>query len=716
MMEVSSIQEAQSRRAEDRLRVLTEAMKFFSSAAVNYPLLLELIAQKTTEYIGDACAVFLLSEDGRSLSPVAVDNINKEILAEFKSNIDTIPTSLEEHPFARHVIQTKAPLLIPTIRIEDIRRSGSAKQNLSFVQRLGLHSGLAVPLCVEERCLGVLFMLRFDPKSPSYNEADQELAQSLASLAAIAISNAQLYEAEKKARESADKAEAARRESEQLYRLIFDASPVPMFVLDPDTLRFVAFNEAFVSLYGYSREELAQMNLLSLRPQTQGAESQAFVKKPGETDSKGIVQRQRKDGSLIDLEYTSRQLIFHGKPSCINILRDITEQKKAELALQKTEEQLRQAQKMEAIGRLAGGIAHDFNNLLSAVLGYSEMILQDLSKTDPLRGDIEEIFKAGERASELTKQLLLFSRQKVLEPQVISINDVLSTTEKILRRILGEDIVLVTKLSPSLGRVRADPSSVQQIIMNLVVNSRDAMPTGGRLTIETADVSLDETYAQGHLGVKPGPYTMVSVTDTGHGMDKATQARIFEPFFTTKDKSKGTGLGLSTVFGIMQQSGGSIWVYSEPNQGTTFKLYFPRAEAAEAPAAAKKNFRQFGGEEVILLVEDEAQVRSVACNILRRYGYQVIEAQDAAEAQEKCERFTGNIDLLVSDVVMPHMSGPVMAKKLSEMRPKMKILFMSGYTDDAAMRHGVMISEVAFLQKPFTIESLIKKVREVLDG
>jgi PAS domain S-box-containing protein len=378
------------------------------------------------------------------------------------------------------------------------------------------------------------------------------------------------------------------------------------------------------------------------------------------------------------------------------------------------EEQLRHAQKMEAVGRLAGGIAHDFNNVLSVVLSYSELVIADLKKGDPIRDDIEQIWQAGVRAADLTRQLLMFSRQQVMEPKVLELNDVLSGMDKMLQRLVGEDVELASSAGAALGRVRVDPGSIEQVIMNLVVNARDAMPTGGQLTLETANVELDEEYAASHHGAKPGPHIMLSVTDTGSGMDHATLARIFEPFFTTKEKGKGTGLGLSTVFGIVQQSGGNIWVYSEPGVGTTFKIYLPRVDDLAEELRAQTGPMTLRGSETILLVEDEPQVRDVARGILARHGYTVIEARSPGEAILACERTAGPIHLLLSDVVMPHMSGPELARRLVQTRPEMKVLCMSGYTDDSVVRHGLIGAELAYLQKPITVAALTRKVREVL--
>jgi len=426
----------------------------------------------------------------------------------------------------------------------------------------------------------------------------------------------------------------------------------------------------------------------------------------------------RKDGSRVHVALTSSVLTDEagGIIGASIIGRDLTERRKAEAALHRSEEQLRQAQKLEALGRLAGGVAHDFNNVLSVILSYSVMLADGLDPGDPRRIDLEEISKAGHRAAALTRQLLMFSRQEVAEPKVLDLNDLLANMDRMLQRILGEDVVLVSARAPAVGRIRADPGHIEQIIMNLVVNARDAMPTGGKLTIETANVFLEETYAREHLGVTPGAYVRLTVTDTGIGMDPATQGRIFEPFFTTKEKGKGTGLGLSTVFGIVQQCRGGIWVDSEPGHGATFKVHFPRVDAKAdrvSPSAAPVSVR---ASETILLVEDEDQIRLVAREILRKQGYRVIEAGNAGEALLHCESYAGTIHLLLTDVVMPQMSGPELAKRLVRIRPTLKVLCMSGYMDDAVVRYGALADGMAYLQKPITPDNLTQKVRAVLDA
>jgi signal transduction histidine kinase/ActR/RegA family two-component response regulator len=389
-----------------------------------------------------------------------------------------------------------------------------------------------------------------------------------------------------------------------------------------------------------------------------------------------------------------------------------TELLQANEALLHSEEQLRQAQKLEAVGRLAGGIAHDFNNLLTVVFSASQTLEMRIGKDR----NLEAILLASERAAKLTRQLLAFSRQQFLAPQAICLNASIEGMGSILHRLVGEDVELEVLCSPNLRTVFADPSQIEQVIMNLAINARDAMPDGGKLTVETANVDLDEAYASEHLGVTPGPHAMLAVSDTGHGMDKATQARIFEPFFTTKGPGKGTGLGLSTVFGIVKQSQGHIWLYSEPGVGSTFKLYFPEIHGVDQPSSApvSAGMADEGGSETILLVEDEEQVREVTGIILRQAGYTVLEAQNGDEALALCDQCMDRIHLLITDVIMPGMNGNQVSKKAATLQPGISVLFMSGYTDDAILRHGVLEANVHFLEKPFTPSRLRIKVREAL--
>jgi len=399
----------------------------------------------------------------------------------------------------------------------------------------------------------------------------------------------------------------------------------------------------------------------------------------------------------------------------VGINWDITEKKKSEEEMASLQEQLRQSQRIEAIGQLAAGVAHDFNNLLTVIQGNAQLSLLDLHEKDPLRANLEEIQEAARKAGDLTRQLLAFSRKQILDVQVLDLNQVLEKIQKILRRMIGEDIDLQFVFTDPLGRVRADRGQIEQVIFNLAVNARDAMPKGGKLTIETNNVELDEEYCRKHLGTEPGSYVMLSVSDTGIGMTPEVKERIFEPFFTTKEKGRGTGLGLSTVYGIVKQSGGTIWVYSEPGLGTTFKIYLPRVDEEAEEPKEEVPAEISGGNETILIVEDEEAVRKWAARILKSLGYKVLEAPDGGKAFMLCEKYGAPIHLVLSDVVMPGMNGRALVARLQMIHPEMKALYMSGYTDNVIAIHGILEPGINFIPKPFTRENLASKVREVLD-
>jgi len=509
-------------------------------------------------------------------------------------------------------------------------------------------------------------------------------------------------------------AEEALRESEEKYRFLVANAIDAIFIAQDGFIKFP--NPTTLTMTGYSQEELTTLPFLT------------FI----HPDDRNMVldnHRRRLEGGKVPNTYPFRiinkkgeeswgqlnatLITWDGKPAVLCFIRDITERKQAEEALRNSEEQLRQSQKIEAIGRLAGGIAHDFNNLLTIISGDCQLSLLELKEKDPLRENIEEIKRTSEKAADLTRQLLAFSRRQILDVKVLDLNSVLRDLDKMLHRLIGEDIELVTLLADDLGRVKTDPGWVEQIIMNLAVNARDAMPDGGKLTIETANVELDEAYARRHIAVKPGWYVMLSVSDTGVGMTPEVRQHVFEPFFTTKQKGKGTGLGLSTVYGIVKQSGGNIWVYSEPGQGTTFKIYLPSVDESLEEEREKVTREEFPrGSETILVVEDEEDVRRLAVRVLERQGYRVLEASCGDDALVLGK---DPIHLILTDVVMPGMSGRQLADRLRSFHPEITVLYMSGYTDNDITHHGVLEKGVNYMQKPFTVDTLAKKVREVLD-
>jgi PAS domain S-box-containing protein len=474
-------------------------------------------------------------------------------------------------------------------------------------------------------------------------------------------------------------------------------------------------NDAFLRLVGYSREDLSSGELRwdSMTPPDYHGSDLLALEHLRTTGTAAPWEKQlfRKDGTRISvLIGVTASIDPKGQVEGVSFVLDITERKQLE-------RQLRQAQKMEAVGCLAGGIAHDFNNLLGVIIGYSEMFEERMAPTDPLRPKVEQIKKAGQRAAQLTRQLLAFSRQEMIEPTLLDLNAVVADTLTMLQRVIGENIELIMIPGKELGTVKADRGQIEQVIMNLAVNARDAMPNGGKLTIATGNAYLDDAYSRLHPPASPGSYAMVTVSDTGHGMDHETQAHIFDPFFTTKEKGKGTGLGLATVYGAVKQSGGYIWVYSEPGHGATFKIYLPRGGGASDEAESRKSSNgNARGSETVLLVEDSQLLRELAHELLESIGYTVLEAECGLDAIQIALQHERPIHLLMTDVVMPGMGGRELAERMILSHPESKVLYMSGYTDDTIVHHGVLQPGVALLQKPFARATLASKVREVLDA
>ncbi len=508
------------------------------------------------------------------------------------------------------------------------------------------------------------------------------------------------------------------RVSEECYRDLFENAQDFIATLDLNG-RFTSANNAVLRVSGYTRDEFLKMSIDDVvAEQSRELAWSAFrrILEGDRPQSPTLLHVARKDRSTIPVEISSRCLSQNGKTVGLQAIgRDVSWRKRLE-------EELLRSQKMEAVGRLAGGVAHDFNNLLGVIIGYSDLALQELHPDDPLRRNLSEIRRAGKRAAEVTQQLLAFSRKQVLAPKVIDLNSVVGETTTMFRRLLGEDIEVITHLSPRAVPVETDPAQMQQVIVNVALNARDAMPRGGKLFIETSSVVLDR--AQGWtvfeqlidrgVLVVPGRYALLAVTDTGTGMDQQTKAKIFEPFFTTKPTGEGTGLGLSTVYGFVKQSGGYIWVYSEVGEGTAFKIYLPAVEADVQPIESEEVVSVPRGTETILLVEDEQSLRKLNQQLMEALGYTVLPAANSAEALEKSKQNRGRIDLLLTDVVMPGMSGRELAERLSVMRRDIRVLYMSGYTDNVIVQHGILDGAIAFLQKPFTQEALARKIREVL--
>ncbi|HXW17000.1 MAG TPA: PAS domain S-box protein, partial [Candidatus Acidoferrales bacterium] len=589
-----------------------------------------------------------------------------------------------------YVFRTGRAMLIPQSVFDQMAARGE-------VELVGTPSPswLGVPLRTPSATIGVLVVQHYEDPD-AYTQRDLEFLTSVGGQIALAIQR--------------KRNEAALREGEARLRVLVEQLPAILWTVD-DNLRFTSALGAGLTHAGIGAEQIV------------GKTMTAFFETL-DANFLPITSHRRAvlgESSTFHMEWRNGSYACHVEPlrdaagncvGAIGMALDVTDRKKLE-------EQLRQAQKMEAVGRLAGGIAHDFNNLLMVIQGHAELLTDRLKPGESLHRNAEQIQEAAQRATSLTRQLLAFSRKQMLAPVVIDVQSVVSDMEKILRRLIGEDIELMSVSAPHLWRVKADRSQIEQVIMNLAVNARDAMPRGGKLTIETANAELDSSYSRAPMILTPGRYVMLSVTDTGCGMDAETQAHIFEPFYTTKEKGKGTGLGLATVYGIVKQSGGYVWVYSEAGKGAAFKIYLPAVEehataSGDRPAAATVSLPR--GTETVLLVEDEEGVRDLTKEYLELCGYKVLVADCGARAVEIVSNYTGAIDLMMTDIVMPGLSGSELAQRISSLRPNVRVIYMSGYTDHAVIHHGISTSNVILLQKPFTMGALAHKLREALDA
>jgi two-component system cell cycle sensor histidine kinase/response regulator CckA len=608
--------------------------------------------------------------------------------------VDEVDAAFAPKPWGKglteYVIRTGQALLATPEVYRDMERQGE-------VELIGAPSldWVGVPLRLGDTTIGVLVVQTYT-EGVRYGERERDILQFVSTQVARAIERARADE------------ELRRREAR--YRLLFESNPEAMFVFDPDTLRFLAVNDAAEARYGWSREEFLRMTLHDIRPPGDQARLDAVLVGTNRAATVSDATHRKKDGTFIDVEILSDWIEFEGRRARLVLAKDVTERRRLE-------EQLRQSQKMEAIGQLAGGIAHDFNNLLTAILGFCGLLERQVGANVQMRGDVQEIRKAAGRAAELTRKLLAFSRRQMLAPRVLDLNSLVADLDKMLRRVIGEDVELVAELEPTLAAVTADPGQLEQVILNLVVNARDAMPQGGRVTIQTANTTLDHAYADDHAPVVPGHYVLLAVSDTGTGLHPEAKAHLFEPFFTTKEVGKGTGLGLATVYGIVKQSGGYIWVYSEEGQGTTVKIYLPRSDqAAQAPERPPALEGLPTGDETVLVVEDAEAIRSLTLKVLTAQGYSVLVAANGTEALQVALSHSGPLHLVLTDVVMPGMGGRELAQRLSGLRPDLKLLYMSGYTGDAVVHKGMLNDGLPFLPKPFTPEDLAAKVREVLDS
>jgi len=587
------------------------------------------------------------------------------------------------------VFRTGSAMLIPQSEFDRLAAQGK-------VELVGSPSPswLGVPLKTPKATIGVLVVQHYENEN-AYDLRDLEFLSSVGGHIALAIERR--------------RAEDALRKNEEMFRLLFSNNPLPTWVLDRETLHFLEVNDAAVKQYGYSRDEFMNMSLIDVdHAEEKETRVEHFRKWSGDGRYQGNWKHRKKDGTVLEVESVSHELNYAGRRVRLVVAQDVS-------ARHLLEQQFRQAQKMEAVGRLAGGVAHDFNNLLMVIKGHTELLRNAMPPTDPFSKKIEQIERAADRATSLTRQLLAFSRMQVLQPHVMNLNEVVEDMGRLLPRLIGEDIELEIRTAKNLGAIKADASQMEQVIMNLVVNARDAMPNGGRLLVETSNEELDSAYNAVHPVVRQGSYILLAVSDNGTGMDTETQAHIFEPFFTTKPQGKGTGLGLATVYGVVKQSGGFIWVYSELGKGTSFKIYLPRVDQPVARSAATQFATEVPrGTETILLAEDEQDVREVAREFLESGGYTVIEAHDGAEALQLVETHEGAIGLLITDMVMPGMSGQELAGRLQQKRTGLRTLYMSGYSERAAAESAQGDSSIRLLTKPFSRSALLRTVHEIL--
>ena len=583
---------------------------------------------------------------------------------------------------------------------EDVLRSHAQdSEQLKLFRALSPTAYIRIPLRARGRNAGTITLALATESGRTYEEVDIAFANELASRAALAVDNAVLYR--------------AAQEADERYGMLFQSNPQPMWVFDVESLSFLQVNDAATRHYGYTREEFLEMTIMDILPPEDAPGLHHGLERTGaQRGEVALAQHQRKDGAIIDMELVSHQMELDGRRARLVLGTDITERTRTRAALHQSEEQLRQAQRMDAAGRLAGGVAHDFNNLLTTIRGFSDLILRDLPEEHVRRKDVEQIRKAADRGAQLTRQLLSFGQPVALQPRVLELNSVVTNMEGLLQRLVGADIRLNTRLRPGLGEVKMDPGQLEQVLVNLVLSARDAMPAGGTLTIETGERQISGSTRV--RSVKPGRYLVLAVSDSGTSVEGDALTHMFDPFVASRASRSRSGLGLSIVYGIVKQNGGGVRVSSEPEQGTTVKVFLPRLETEELVVTSAPP--SLSGEETVLLVEDEDGVRELLWKILTEHGHTVLEARHGRDAVTVSSGYQHPIQLLVTDVVMPEMGGGELVDQLLSSRPELKVLYISGYTNEEVTRRGISRSDAAFIQKPFTSDELMRKVREVLDN
>jgi PAS domain S-box-containing protein len=680
---------AEAERLDRRLAFFAEANLTLASS-LDYELTLRNLARLAVPTLADWCAIHVTSEQG-TLQFIAgahrdpAKDLLVRALCEYGARRPPFGAAERHGDFGR---VTEAML----------RSHAEDAEQLKLFRALAPAWFLRVPMAARGETVGTITLAAGPESGREFRPDDLAFAEELAARAALTVDNARLFH--------------AAQEAEERYGMLFGSNPQPMWIFDVETLRFLEVNEAAVNHYGYSRDEFLSMTIMDLLPREDAPGlHHGFERKGGSRADVALTQHQRKDGTVIEMELVSHEMELDGRRARLVLATDISERTRARAALHQSEEQLRQVQRMDAAGRLAGGVAHDFNNLLTTIRGFSDLLLRDIPEDDRRRKDVVQIRKAADRGAILTRQLLSFGRKQTLDPRPVELNNVVTSMQGLIQRLIGADIRLVTELRPGLGEVRMDPAQLEQVLVNLVLNARDAMPSGGTLTIETGERQVSGS-ARGR-SVKPGRYVVLAVSDTGSGMDDDTLTHAFEPFFTAQTPGSRAGLGLSIIYGIVKQNGGVVRVSSEPGMGTTVKVFFPRIESDE-PAQPRTPPPALG-DETILLVEDEDGVRELMWKILTEHGYTVLEARHGRDALSLAASYQQPIHLLLTDVVMPEMGAGELTEQLLVERPDLKMLYVSGYTNDEVVRRGVKQNDASFIQKPFSAEELMRKVREVLD-
>ncbi len=677
-------------RIERRLTFFTEANATLASS-LDYMLTLRDLTRLMVPTLADWCAIHVASEQGtlQFVSGAHRDpakDLLVRALCEYRPG---------RPPFG--AAQRRSELGVVTEEV--LRANAEDAEQLKLFRALSATSYLRVPMLARGQSAGTITLAVGSESGRGYDGDDLKFAEELASRAALAVENARLHR--------------AAQEADERYGMLFGSNPQPMWVFDVDTLGFLEVNEAAIRHYGYSGDEFLSMTIMDLLPPEDALGPPHGLERSGvHRGDVALIQHQRKDGTIVDMELVSHEMELDGRRARLVLGTDISERTRSRAALQQSEEQLRQAQRMDAAGRLAGGVAHDFNNLLTTIRGFSELLLRDLPDDYARRKDVEKIRKAADRGAQLTRQLLSFGGQPALQPRMLELNTVVTDMEGLVRRLVGADIRLITRLRPGLGEVKMDPGQLEQVLVNLVLNARDAMPAGGTLTVETGERQISSSTRV--RSVKPGRYLVLAVSDTGSGIEGESLSEVFEPFFASRGASSRSGLGLSIVYGIVKQNGGGVRVSSEPEQGTTVKVFLPRAEDDEP--GSEDDGRSMRGDETVLVVEDEDGVRELLWKILTDYGYTVLEARHGRDALTVAAGYGHPIQLLLTDVVMPEMGAGELVDQLTAQRPELRVLYISGYTSDEIMRRGVGGSDVAFIQKPFTAEDLMRKVREILES